>query len=101
MTRNDIKRLFSLIKQVFIVLSSFSQLLACDRTKCLFLDDEPCMFGSTLIDMNPVKLKHYPFMISLNKCTGSCNVLSPKICVPKETKYINVNAFNIITKKRS
>ena len=38
-------------------------------------------------------------MISLNKCTGSCNVLSPKMCVPKETKGINVKAFNMITNK--
>ena len=38
-------------------------------------------------------------MISLKKCTGSCNVLSPKICVPKETKDINVKAFNMITSK--
>ena len=38
-------------------------------------------------------------MISLNKCTGSCNVLSPKICVPTGTKDINVEAFNMITKK--
>ena len=36
-------------------------------------------------------------MISLNKCPGSCNVLSPNICVPKETKDINVTAFNMIT----
>ena len=62
--------------------------------------NEPCMVRCTLIDMNPVELKYYPFMISLNKCTGSCNVLSLKICVPKETKDINVKAFNMITKKR-
>ena len=49
--------------------------------------------------MNSVELKYYPFMISLNKCTGSCNVLSPKIYVPKETKDINVKVFNIITNK--
>ena len=49
--------------------------------------------------MNPVELKYYPFMISLNKCTGSCNFLSPKICVPKETKYINVKALNMIANK--
>ena len=36
-------------------------------------------------------------MIGLNKCTGSCNVLSQKICVPKETKDIKVKAFNMIT----
>ena len=57
------------------------------------------MVRPTLIDMNHVELKYYPFMISLNKCTGSCNVLSPKICVPKETKDINVKVFNITTNK--
>ena len=38
-------------------------------------------------------------MISLNKCTASCNVLSPKICVLKETKDIDAKAFNMITNK--
>ena len=57
------------------------------------------MVRPTLIDMNPVELKYYPFMISLNKCTGSCNVLSQKICVPKETKDINIKAFNMIKNK--
>ena len=48
------------------------------------------MVRPTLIDLNPIELKYYPFMISLDKCTGSCNVLSAKICVPKETKDMNV-----------
>ena len=52
-----------------------------------------------LIDLNHVEFKYYPFMISLNECTGSCNILSSKICVPKERKYINVKAFNMITNK--
>ena len=75
--------MFSLIKKVFIVLLSFSESLA---TKWLFLNDETWIIRPTLIDMNPVELKCYPFMISLYKCTGSCNVLFLKICVPKETK---------------
>ena len=78
--------MFSLIKQVFIVFLSFNISLA---TKCLFLNGELCMGRSTLIDKNSVELKYYPFMINLNKCTGSCNVLSPKICAPKETKDDN------------
>ena len=73
--------MFSLL----IVLLSFSEFLA---TKCLFLNDEPCMVRPTFIDMNPSKFKHYSFMINLNKYTGSCNVLFPKICIPRETKYI-------------
>ena len=78
---------------LFIVLLVFSKSVA---TKCPVLNDEPCMN----IDMlNPVELKYYRFMIRLNKCTGSCNVLSPKICIPKETKYIYVKAFNMISNK--
>ena len=73
---------------------------AADLTKCQFLKDEPFMIIPTLIDMNPNELKYYPFMISLNKCTGSCNVMYlQKICVPKEAKDIYVKAFNMITKK--
>ena len=49
------------------VLLSFSGSLT---TKCLFLNDEPCMVRPTLIDLNPVKLKYYSFMISLGKCIG-------------------------------
>ena len=48
------------------------------------------MVRPALIDMNPNELKYYPFMISLDKCTGSCNTLSLKMCPPKETKDINV-----------
>ena len=51
-----------------------------------------------IIDMNSVDLK-YPFMISLNKCTEICNVLSPKMYVPKKTKYIHVKVFNMIANK--
>ena len=38
-------------------------------------------------------------MIRLDKCKGSCKVLSQKICVPKETKNINGKVFNMITNK--
>ena len=45
------------------------------------------MVRPTLIDINP------------DKCTWSCKVLSPKICLPKKLKDINVKAFNMITNK--
>ena len=84
---------------LFIILLNFSKSLACDRTKSLFLNDEPCMVRPTLIDINPNELKYYPFMPSLNKSNGSFNVLSPKTCVPNEIKDIYVKAFNMITNK--
>ena len=51
----------SLIKQLLILLLSFSSSLA---TKCLSLNDEPCMVRPTLIDLNTANLKYYPFVIS-------------------------------------
>ena len=59
------------------------------------------MVRPTPIDLNPVELKYYSFMISLDKCTGSYIVLSPNICVPKETKDINVKVFNMINKSEA
>ena len=51
------------------------------------LNNEPCMVRPILIDMNPVGIKYYPLMINLYKCSGRCNILSPNICVPKETTH--------------
>ena len=66
---------------MFIVLLSFSIPLA---TKYLSLNDQSCMVKHNLIDLNPVELKYYQFMVRLDKRDRSCNVLSPKICVPKK-----------------
>ena len=46
--------MFSLIKQVFTVLLSFSETLAHDWTKCMILNDEPCIVRPTIIDLDPV-----------------------------------------------
>ena len=77
------KIMVSLIKQVFTVLLSFSESLAAERVS---LNDESCMVRPTLTDLNPIELKYYPLLISLDKCNGSCNVLSPKMCVLKKKK---------------
>ena len=74
--------MFIFINQVSTVLLSFSSSLA---TNFLSLNDGPCMVRSTLIDINTIVLKFDLFMISLDRCSGSCNFLSPKICVPKKT----------------
>ena len=92
--------MFSLIKQVFIVLLSFSKSLA---IKCVSLNNKPCTIRPFLIDLNPVEFKYYPFIISLDKCSGSCNSINDlptKICVPNRAKDINIKVFNIITNKK-
>ena len=74
-----------------IVLLSFSKSLA---SKCVSLNNQPCMIRVFLIGFNHVQFKYYPFMISLDKCNGSCsdiNDLSMRSCVPSKSKDINVN----------
>ena len=79
--------MFSLIKQVFIALLSFSESLARNRAKCLDLNDDPCMV------INPVELKYYPFMISLDKYTGSYNIYRTYI---QNIFHVTVNATAIV-----
>ena len=38
-------------------------------------NNKPCMAGPTPIDLNPFDLNYYLFMISLDKCNGSCHVV--------------------------
>ena len=78
--------MFSLIKQVFVVLLSFSEYLS---TKCLFLNDEPCMVRPALIDMNPIELKNYPFMISLiNVLEVTMSYLQKYVFQKKQRTYM-------------
>ena len=58
-----------------------------------FFKNKPCMIRPTLTDLVPIELNHYPFIISLDTCNGSCNAVadwSIKICVPVETRDVNV-----------
>ena len=99
--------MFSLIKQVFIVLLSFSSSLArvakvSNQTKCLSLNGEPCIVRPTLVDLNPVELKYCSFKVSLDKYSRSCNSgndSSRKIYVLSKKKDIYVKAFNMITNR--
>ena len=77
--------MLSLIKQVSLVLLSFSEFLA---TKCLFLNDEASMVRPSFIDMNPVELKYYPFMISLNVLEVVISYLLKYVFQKKQKTYM-------------
>ena len=60
------------------------------------------MIRPTFINLNTTELNFFPFMISLGECNGSWNAINDlptKICVPSETKDVNVTVFNMITRK--
>ena len=51
------------------------------------------------MDLNPVELNYYPFMISLDKYIGSCNSvddLSTKICILNKIQNVNIKVFKMI-----
>ena len=78
---------------MFIGLKSFNGSLA---GKCMSLNNEQCKIRLTLIDLNPVELKYYSFMITLNKCNGICNTVgevSGKTCDPSKTEDVNFSLF--------
>ena len=80
-----------------IILLSISSTLACNQTNFRSSNDDPCLVTPTLIDINPVEHK-YPFVITLDKRSGSCNALSPKICVTKKTNKRHIyNTKMVIT----
>ena len=64
--------MFGFIKKTFIGLLSFNGFLA---TKCVLFNNEPCMVRPTLMDLDPVELNYFTYMISLDKYSGSCNVV--------------------------
>ena len=58
-----------------------------------------CMVRSTLIDLNPDELHYYRFIISMNWCNGSCNiveVLFGRICVYNKMEDMKLKVFNVI-----
>ena len=65
------------------------------------MNNEPCMTRSTLIDLIHVELNYYSFMISIDKCNGSCNSVDDLFmerCIQRETKDVNAEVFNMIAK---
>ena len=87
---------------MLIGLSGFSRSLA---TKCMGLNNQPCLSRPNLTDLNPNEhnqgLCHYLFMVSLDICNVICNTLvdsSSRICVANKTEDVNLNVFNMITR---
>ena len=77
--------MFSLIKQGFIVLLSFSSSLA---TQCLSLNDEPCMVRLTLIALSPVELKTCQCECrNYSTCKKDYN-WNPSTCICENSKYL-------------
>ena len=103
--------MFRFIEEVYITISSFSGWLpsvanAPNSTTCISSNNQLCMTRPTLIDLNPDEnnqgLRYYQFIVNLDRCNGICNTPdepSSRMRIANKTEDINLNVFNIITKK--
>ena len=65
------------------------------------MNNQKCKIISEIINVNTNEPKFYPYIITINKCKGSCNTIDEpysKICVPDTIKNINVKVFNLISR---
>ena len=88
------------IVQTFIIL--FLVLLCFDGSlgiKRVSMNNQPCFVRPMLIDMNPVELHYYQFIVSMKGCTGSYDTRKDpfgRICFPNKMKDVNLKVCNMI-----
>ena len=93
--------MFGFIKKVFVVAISFFswKAIPLNALECGKMNNQGCKIGTKIRDINSYEPLFYPFSISVNKCTGSCNNINnpyAKLCVPDVVKNINVKVFNLM-----
>ena len=68
--------------------------------KFVSMKNQQCKIRSTLIDLNLDELHYGSFIISINRCDGSCNTVEDPFCrtfFPNKIEDVNLKVFNMIT----
>ena len=78
---------------------------ASTHTNCMSLSNQNCEIQPTLINLHPNEysqgLHYYPFVVKLDKCAKSCNILndlSSTVWVSNKID-LKIHDFNMITGK--
>ena len=69
--------------------------------ECVSVINQKCMPRPKILDVNEGigEALFYPYIVLVNKCSGSCNTLDnrmSKICVPKIVKNVNTQVYNFL-----
>ena len=94
MSKNNIKNNFEFMKKIFIGLLSFCRSLA---TNSMSLN----VCQPFLVDLNTAGVKYYPYITTLDKCNGCCNILSEicgRIYASNKIENVSLNVFNLMTR---
>ena len=94
--------MFGLTKKAFIGLLT-GLVIGSNHAKCVSLSNQKCMTQPTLINLHPneysQEFHYHSLALKLDRCVGSFNFindLSNKVCVPINTKDLNLSVFNMI-----
>ena len=80
---------------------SSCNILNINPLKCVPINNQECKLKPEIVNVNSNETIFYPYSISANKCSGSCNNINnayAKLCVRDAVKNSNIKAFNLISK---
>jgi len=65
----------------------------------IMLDNAFCAVRPALVPVDPQNHDYFPYFVTLNRCSGSCNTVPPNIfhCVAKTQADVVVEAFSILS----
>ena len=94
--------MFRFIKQIIIsAMMFFNSLLNVNPLECVLFENQECKVRPEVININSSNPMFYPFIVKINRCSGSCNNINDlyaKICVPDTVKDLNVKVFNLMSR---
>ena len=80
---------------------SFLSSLKVKSLECMSMINQKCMSRPKIVDVNADEPVFYPYLIKVNKYSGSCNNINDpfaKLCVPDVVKNINFKVFNLMSR---
>ena len=89
------------IKKAFAIISSFFNLSYVNSLECISMNNQEYKTRPKIIDVNNNVPVFYPYIIKVDKCTGSCSNINDtyvKLCVPDIIKNINIKVFNLMSR---
>ena len=70
-----------------------NRIFICNALECVSMNNQEYKIRTKITDVNNNEPTFYPFSVSVNKYSGSCNNINgpyAKLCVPVTVKNINV-----------
>ena len=76
-------------------------IFSCNALKYASMNSQECKVRPKIININIKEPSFYPYIILVNKCSGSCNNINDpyaKLCVPDVITDMNIKVFNLMSR---